>query len=199
MPWAMSAAGSPAGRPIRERVRAAFCGAGRADRRLHLPRHAGNASSRSGRGPRLATVVRPWMAAGLTEALDHSMRRAVLPQHDATHLPRKARLRPPSRSDRRRDPRRPLRRWRPASLGPRLAAEQGANPLTVAKAYQGFQDEGLIVVKRGVGMFVAPGARGPAAQQSSATTFIASEWPAIRERMTRLGIDADELLKAERA
>ena len=30
-----------------------------------------------------------------------------------------------------------------------LAAEEGANPLTVAKAYQGFQDEGLIVVKRG--------------------------------------------------
>ena len=29
-----------------------------------------------------------------------------------------------------------------------FAAEQGANPLTVAKAYQGFQDEGLIVVKR---------------------------------------------------
>src|SRR5438046_9067016 len=40
-----------------------------------------------------------------------------------------------------------------------LAAEEQANPLTVAKAYQGFQDEGLIVVKRGVGMFVAPGAR----------------------------------------
>ena len=39
-----------------------------------------------------------------------------------------------------------------------LAAEQGANPLTVAKAYQGFQDEGFVVVKRGVGMFVAPGA-----------------------------------------
>ena len=27
-----------------------------------------------------------------------------------------------------------------------LAAEQGANPLTVAKAYQGFQDDGLILV-----------------------------------------------------
>ena len=40
-----------------------------------------------------------------------------------------------------------------------LAAEEQANPLTVAKAYQGFQDEGLIIVKRGVGMFVAPGAR----------------------------------------
>ena len=32
-----------------------------------------------------------------------------------------------------------------------FAAEQQANPLTVAKAYQGFQDEGLIIVKRGVG------------------------------------------------
>jgi len=29
-----------------------------------------------------------------------------------------------------------------------FAAEQGANPLTVAKAYQGFQDDGLIVVWR---------------------------------------------------
>jgi GntR family transcriptional regulator len=27
-----------------------------------------------------------------------------------------------------------------------LAAEEQANPLTVAKAYQGFQDEGLVVV-----------------------------------------------------
>ena len=39
-----------------------------------------------------------------------------------------------------------------------LAAEFGANPLTVAKAYQSFQDEGLVLVRRGVGMFVAPGA-----------------------------------------
>ena len=39
-----------------------------------------------------------------------------------------------------------------------LAAEYGANPLTVAKAYQTFQEEGLIVVRRGVGMFVAAGA-----------------------------------------
>src|SRR3546814_3753434 len=39
-----------------------------------------------------------------------------------------------------------------------LAAEEGANPLTAAKAYQTFQDEGLVTVKRGVGMFVAEGA-----------------------------------------
>src|SRR5688500_6347284 len=36
-----------------------------------------------------------------------------------------------------------------------LAADFGANPLTVAKAYQTFQEEGLVVVRRGVGMFVA--------------------------------------------
>ena len=79
-----------------------------------------------------------------------------------------------------------------------LAAEQGANPLTVAKAYQGFQDEGLIVVKRGVGMFVAPGARSRL-RDSERATFIRDEWPAIRERMSRLGIDADELMTRESA
>ena len=74
-----------------------------------------------------------------------------------------------------------------------LAAEQGANPLTVAKAYQGFQDEGFIIVKRGVGMFVAPGA---AAKLRSAqrNDFISNEWPAVRDRMARLGIDPVELL-----
>ena len=74
-----------------------------------------------------------------------------------------------------------------------LAAEQGANPLTVAKAYQGFQDEGLIVVKRGVGMFVAPGAAARL-RSSERDTFIKTEWPAIRDRMARLGIDPAELL-----
>jgi GntR family transcriptional regulator len=79
-----------------------------------------------------------------------------------------------------------------------LAAEEGANPLTVAKAYQGFQDEGLIVVKRGVGMFVAPGARARL-RESERLTFIRDEGPLDRERMKRLGIDAEELLKRERA
>lgn len=74
-----------------------------------------------------------------------------------------------------------------------LAAEQGANPLTVAKAYQGFQDEGFIVVKRGVGMFVAPGA-ALRLRTTERDDFIAKEWPEIRDRMARLGIDPAELL-----
>jgi GntR family transcriptional regulator len=75
-----------------------------------------------------------------------------------------------------------------------LAAEQGANPLTVAKAYQGFQDEGLVVVKRGVGMFVASGAAARL-RTSERQTFITSEWPLIRDRMARLGIDPTELMQ----
>ena len=79
-----------------------------------------------------------------------------------------------------------------------LDAEEQANPLTVAKAYQGFQDEGLIVVKRGVGMFVAPGARARL-RDSERNRFVSEEWPEIRARMRRLGLDPVELLDRERA
>lgn len=79
-----------------------------------------------------------------------------------------------------------------------LAAEEQANPLTVAKAYQGFQDEGLIVVKRGVGMFVAPGARARLADFER-NRFLKEEWPAIRARMRRLGLNPADLLEPERA
>ena len=79
-----------------------------------------------------------------------------------------------------------------------LAAEEQANPLTVAKAYQGFQDEGLIVVRRGVGMFVAPGARAKLSE-SERSRFLKEEWPQIRARMRRLGIDPAELMERERA
>jgi GntR family transcriptional regulator len=79
-----------------------------------------------------------------------------------------------------------------------LAAEEQANPLTVAKAYQGFQDEGLVVVKRGVGMFVAEGARARLGD-SERNRFLNEEWPEISARMRRLGIDAEDLLERERA
>ena len=73
-----------------------------------------------------------------------------------------------------------------------LAAEHGANPLTVAKAYQTFQDEGLVVVKRGVGMFVAEGAaaRLRAAERKE---FLEQRWPAIAAHMRRLGISVEDL------
>lgn len=74
-----------------------------------------------------------------------------------------------------------------------LAAAQGANPLTVAKAYQQFQLDGLVEVQRGVGMFVAPGA-ADRLRRSERDAFLAQEWPQIRARMDRLGISPADLL-----
>ena len=75
-----------------------------------------------------------------------------------------------------------------------LAAEHGANPLTVAKAYQTFQDEGLIVVKRGVGMFVAEGAAARL-RDAERREFLEERWPAIAAQIRRLGLDAEELVE----
>ena len=74
-----------------------------------------------------------------------------------------------------------------------FAAEQGANPLTVAKAYQQFQADGLIRVQRGVGMFVGEGAADKL-RATERATFLDQEWPQIRERMTRLGIEPADVL-----
>ena len=74
-----------------------------------------------------------------------------------------------------------------------LAVEQGANPLTVAKAYQQFQLDGLVEVQRGVGMFVARGA-AERLRRSEREAFLTEEWPQIRARMERLGLVTADLL-----
>ena len=74
-----------------------------------------------------------------------------------------------------------------------LAAEQGANPLTVAKAYQTFQDDGLVTVKRGVGMFVADGATEKLRAMLK-DDFLTNVWPPVAAQMKRIGIDARALL-----
>ena len=73
-----------------------------------------------------------------------------------------------------------------------FAAEQGANPLTVAKAYQQFQADGLVEVQRGVGMFVAEGA-AERLRAAERRRFMDEDWPEIRDRMERLGIAPSEL------
>ena len=73
-----------------------------------------------------------------------------------------------------------------------FAAQQGANPLTVAKAYQQFQTDGLVEVQRGVGMYVVAGAADKL-RRAEREAFISREWPEIRARMQRLGITPREL------
>lgn len=75
-----------------------------------------------------------------------------------------------------------------------LAAEHGANPLTVAKAYQTFQDDGLITVRRGVGMFVAEGA-SERLRIMQRGEFLTEIWPPVAAQMKRLGIDPASLLE----
>lgn len=75
-----------------------------------------------------------------------------------------------------------------------LAAEEGANPLTVAKAYQQFQNDGLVEVQRGVGMYVVDGAADQLRSRER-ENFLQDEWPEIRQRMHRLGIDLSELVE----
>ena len=75
-----------------------------------------------------------------------------------------------------------------------LAADFGANPLTVAKAYQTFQEEGLVTVKRGVGMFVATGA-ADRLRLSERKEFLENRWPSIVSHMRRLGLDAEDLVE----
>ena len=75
-----------------------------------------------------------------------------------------------------------------------LASEQGANPLTVAKAYQQFQNDGLVEVQRGVGMYVVGGA-ADRLRQTERRAFLDEEWPEIRARMKRLGVEPAKLLQ----
>lgn len=74
-----------------------------------------------------------------------------------------------------------------------FAAQHGANPLTVAKAYQSFQEDGLVTVRRGVGMFVAEGA-ARRLRNAERDLFLNEEWPRIAARIRRLDLDPADLL-----
>jgi GntR family transcriptional regulator len=74
-----------------------------------------------------------------------------------------------------------------------FAAEHGANPLTVAKAYQTFQDDGYVEVRRGVGMFVLPGA-AERLRGSERERFLTGHWPRVQEHIALLGLDVRDLL-----
>ena len=74
-----------------------------------------------------------------------------------------------------------------------FAAEQGANPLTVAKAYQSFQEEGFVTVRRGVGMFVVEGATDRLRSRAR-KRFLDEEWPRLSATIRRLRLDPAELL-----
>lgn len=75
-----------------------------------------------------------------------------------------------------------------------IAAEYRVNPLTVLKAFQSLSEDGLVESRRGLGMFVRPGARALLLEDER-IKFLEDEWPRIRERIASLGLDVEDLLK----
>jgi GntR family transcriptional regulator len=66
------------------------------------------------------------------------------------------------------------------------------NPLTVNRALQALGDEGLLEHRRGLGLFVTPGAH-ERLKATERRRFLEAEWPRLRERLRRLDIGAEQL------
>lgn len=75
-----------------------------------------------------------------------------------------------------------------------VAADFQLNPITVSKAYQELVDEQLVEKRRGLGMYVTEGARD-VLLRSERERFLTEEWPVLRERLSRLGLDLAALLE----
>jgi GntR family transcriptional regulator len=75
-----------------------------------------------------------------------------------------------------------------------VAAEYRVNPLTVLKAYQQLVDEELVEKRRGLGLFVRPGAR-ECLLQGERQKFLSEQWPNIQATIHRLGLKPKELLE----
>ena len=77
-----------------------------------------------------------------------------------------------------------------------VSADFQLNPITVSKAYQELVDESLVEKRRGLGMYVNEGARAQLLQ-SERERFIKEEWPPLRDRLRRLGLELKELLELD--
>jgi GntR family transcriptional regulator len=77
-----------------------------------------------------------------------------------------------------------------------VATESSVNPLTVNKAYQALMDDHVIEKRRGLGFFVAAGARERLRVQER-ERFLNEEWPPLRARLERLGLDPCRLWSAK--
>lgn len=73
-----------------------------------------------------------------------------------------------------------------------LASTYLLNPLTVSRALQALGDEGLVETRRGLGIYVRPGARQKL-KSVARERFLKDEWPQLRTRLRRLGIAAEQL------
>jgi GntR family transcriptional regulator len=78
-----------------------------------------------------------------------------------------------------------------------VASEYRVNPITVARAYQELVDATLVEKRRGLGMYVIDGAREKLLA-SERERFTQEEWPALLQRVRRLGLDLEQLLQSSK-
>lgn len=74
-----------------------------------------------------------------------------------------------------------------------ISADLQVNPLTVTRAYQSLVDIGVVESRRGMGMYVQPGARERLLAHER-QRFLTEEWPRIAKRLAALELDPAELL-----
>lgn len=78
------------------------------------------------------------------------------------------------------------------------AAFHRINPATVARAFQELVDEGLLYKRRGVGMFVTPGA-GDRERAERRARFVEEVLVPVLEQAERLSIPPDDLIASIRS
>lgn len=77
----------------------------------------------------------------------------------------------------------------------KVALEFKINPLTAAKAYQELTTVEVLQTKRGIGLYVRPGAQ-KLLMRSKREHFLKTEIPEIIHRMKLMGIEPEDLLVA---
>jgi GntR family transcriptional regulator len=73
-----------------------------------------------------------------------------------------------------------------------LASEHRVSTLTAAKVLQELARDGLIEKRRGIGFEVIPGLRQKLLERER-RRFLKEEWPQLRAKLNRLGIDVRDL------
>jgi GntR family transcriptional regulator len=75
-----------------------------------------------------------------------------------------------------------------------LAIEYGVSPLTAAKVFNELSRENLIDKRIGIGFAVRTGVRQWLMKRER-RKFLEKEWPRLRDRLERLDIDVEDLLR----
>jgi GntR family transcriptional regulator len=76
-----------------------------------------------------------------------------------------------------------------------IASEYNINPLTASKAYQELSSIDVLERRRGIGLFIRPGARARL-MRAERQKFLNEDWPQIVRRIRQMGLDPSELVEA---